>query len=188
MKVKTISYIYTFLLLFLVVGCNSISVVKETKKITEDKSWNVHDSEIIVDSLVNKILNSSWGKKISAKQKPKIIIGRVDNLSRDTINTSLLEKNIERSFLNSGVVTFISSKSKRENIRSDRKRKDDFKSNKKFKKYLRSLKSSFFIDGKFEVTTDSLEGKVNKIYRLSLEVINSKDLKRVYEDAFKIRK
>lgn len=188
MRIKTKSYISSFFFLFFFVSCNSINLVKETKKVTEDKSWNIHDSEIITDSLVNRILSSTWGEKIAKKQKPKIIIGRIDNLAKETINTELLEKNIERSFLNSGVVTFIPSKSRREEIRSDRKRKNDFKSKKKLKKYLKPLKSNFFIDGEFKMITDSLNGKVNKSYKLSVEIINSKSLKRVYEDSFKIRK
>ena len=159
-------------------SCSSVGTA-ESKANIEKTFWNDRDSEAVTDSLVNEILNSEWVTNFKPNRKPRIVIGKINNLSTKKTDSDLIEKNIERSFINSGKITFISSKGKREEIRNDRKNNTDFASKKEFKKYLKPLKSDYFVDGTFEQIIDSLSNPATKEYKLSIQVISSKNLELV---------
>jgi len=148
--------------------------------IAENISWNEIDSEMIADSIVNKLLLSEWNINFTTKRKPKIIVGSIRDLTNEKINTDLLSKNIERSLINSGDVTFISSKSEREMIRNNRRNKNDFNDDIELKKYFQPLKSDFFISGSINLSIDSISVPMRNEYKLTLELINTNNIESVY--------
>lgn len=168
-------FLYSMLLLStqIFLSCNS-AVPIEKIIVEENKSWNEDDSEVIADSVVSKSLLSEWKTEFNSNRKPVIIIGLIKNLTNEEIDSDLLSKNIERSFINDGQVTFISSKAKREEIRTDRKNSIDFADNKDFTKYLKASKADFFLDGTFNLTVDSLSKPIVKEYNLLINIINAK--------------
>ncbi len=159
-------------------SCSSVGT-EDSKVDSINKSWTEIDSEMIADSIVSKLLVSEWNIKFSTKRKAKLVVGSIEDLTDEKINTDLLSKNIERSFINSGDVTFISSKSKREEVRNNRRNKNDFDGNKEFEKYLKPLKSDFFICGNIKLVIDSVSVPKLKEYKLTLEVIKTKNLESV---------
>ena len=187
LKNKVVKYLLVLVMVVFFYHCSSTNTTTSEMKI-ENKIWNTIDSELIVDSLIVEILNSRKIKEFEEKQKPVIIVGKIENLSNEEIDTSLLEKNLERDLLNSGKVTFITSKEKREKIRNNRKTRSNFSSKKKFGKYLKPLKSDLFIDGKFELTIDSLNTSVTKKYKLSVHIFNSKNYKLISTENVQIVK
>ncbi len=178
-------YSLVFVIVLLFYNCSSITTSKSEIEI-ENKTWSVTDSEFIVDSLVNKILNSKKIKEFG--KKPAIIVGKIENFSNENIAPNFFEKNIERGLVSSGKITFIKSKVKREKIRTNRKNRNDFGSKKEFGNYLKPLKSDFFIDGKFELFIDSLNSSVTKEYKLSVQIFNSKNYKLISAKTVKIIK
>ncbi len=178
LKNKAVKYLLVLVMVFFFYQCSSTNTTTSKIKI-ENKIWNTTDSELIVDSLIVEILNSKKIKEFEKKQKPVIIVGKIENLSNEEIDTSLLEKNLERGLLNSGKVTFITSKEQREKIRNNRKARSSFSVKKEFGKYLKPLKSDLFIDGKFELIIDSLNISVTKKYKLSVQIFNSKNYELV---------
>ncbi len=187
LKSKSVIYFSVFILFVSFYGCSSSATSKTDSKIG-NKNWSITDSEFITDSLVTKILHSKKIKEFDGKQKPIIIVGKIENLSTEKIDVGLLEKNIERSLLNSGKVTFITSKEKREITRNNRKTRNYFNSKKEFGKYLKPLKSDLFIDGKFELTIDSLNNFVSKKYQLSIMIFDAKNYVPIFSESIQISK
>jgi hypothetical protein len=154
---KIIVLLILFISIQIFYSCSSSTT--ESKRIIENKFWTDTDSEAVSDSLVNEILNLNRFTSFKKKQKLKIVVGKITNLSNENTNSDLIEKDIERSFISSGKVTFIPSKTKREEIRSNRKSTSDFTNEKEFKKYLIN--------------------PIKKKYKLSLKVTDSKNLRLV---------
>ncbi len=175
--------IVVLLLLFISIqifyGCSGINT-KESKITAKEAFWTDSDSEMISDSLINGLLKSDWIAEFSKNRKPIIVVGEIENLTNEQIEGNSIEKNIERSFINSGKVTFISSKAHREEIRNNRKKSSEFANINEFKKYLDPLKLDYFIDGKLELKIDSLSTPKVKEYRLFIQVIDSKNTNVVY--------
>ncbi len=175
---KAIILLILFTSIQLFYNCSGVST-KEINTIVENKVWNENDSEVIVDSIVNKMLLSQWQQNFTTKRKPKLVVGSIENLTIEKIDTDLLSKNIERNLINSGDITFITSKDDREVIRNDRRNKNDFDGEKEFIKYLKPLKSDFFISGDIKLNIDSVSVPTSKEYKLTLEILNSKNLESV---------
>ena len=174
-----IIFLGQLVLIQIFISCSSADTT-ETNNGLENKLWNENDSEMIADSIVSKLLLSEWNTKFTTKRKPKIIVGSIEDLTNEKIDTDVIAKNIERSLINSGDVTFISSKSNREMVRNDRKNKNDFDDDIELKKYLEPLRSDFFISGNVKLNVDSISIPKKNEYKLTLEIIKTKDLKSVF--------
>lgn len=184
MRIKKMIVVFTIILAVLnFFSCSSL----DTAKSQTNAFWDDNDSELAADSLVNTILNLELLKG-AKNQKPRIIVGSIINNSSEKLDSDLIEKNIERSFLNSGKVTFISAKEKREYVRNEREHSSDFSNKNEFKRYLKPFKSDFFIDGEINLNIDSLSNPIVKEYRLSIQIINSKSLKEIDAHSWKIIK
>ena len=180
-KQSIIAFNIIISIMIFIIGCSPTSKTEKDQIIpAKIIVWDEIDSEIIADSLISISLQSDWNKNFSKKRKPIIVVGKIVSTSDEIIDVSLLAKDIERSLINSGKVTFIADKQKREDIRNDRKNKDDFTDEKKFIKYLKSLKSDFFISGNFNSIVDSTSIPVEKRYTLNAEIISTKNASVVW--------
>ena len=188
MHFNKLSKLLVILLVFFV-GCSTSTKIEKTE--IEQKPlliWDTNDSEHMADSLISKLLSSDWDSKISKKRKPILVVGKLNSKSTDSIDAKTLEKNLERSLINSGEVSFISSKEKREEIRYDRRNSSDFEDSKSFSQYLKSLKSDFFLQGNFRVSNDSSDISVKKKYILDVDLLNARDAKIVWKGTNSISK
>ncbi|MBU1113960.1 MAG: penicillin-binding protein activator LpoB [Bacteroidetes bacterium] len=179
MYIKKIILVLSLLFISLMFFSCSSAIPIEKTIVVENKTWDTNDAEAIADSIVSKLLLSTWKTEFTSKRKPKIFIGSVKNLTNEEIDTNLISKNIERSFVNDGQVTLITSKEKREEVRAHRKNTVDFANKKEFKKYLKDSKADFFIDGTFNLTSDSLNKPLLKKYHLLLNVTDIKKFESV---------
>jgi penicillin-binding protein activator len=183
---KTKTLFVVFLITQIIFSCSGLETSESLMNKTNE-FWNEADSELAADSLVSTILNLELLKG-TKNQKPKIIVGSIINNSSEKLDSDLIEKNIERSFLNSGNVTFISAKVNRVYVRDERKHSSDFSDKNEFKRYLKPFKSDFFIDGEINLNIDSLSNPIVKEYRLSIQIINSKNLKEIASNSWSIIK
>lgn len=180
--------IFLFILIS-IIGCSPASKTEKDTSIQErNVAWDESDSESVADSLVLILLQAEWNKNFSQKNKPIIVVGKIDDNSNENIDTSLLAKYLERSLLNSGKVSFIADKQKRENIRNHRKNRADFTDNIQFIKYLKLLKANFFLDGELNLSIDSSAIQTQKTYKLDVELLNTKDASIVWQDRVIINK
>ena len=181
-KQSIIAFSIIFSIVIFIVGCSPASKTEKDQIIPERITvWDENDSKTIADSLVLISLQSDWNKNFPPKRKPIIVVGKIKDSSNENIDVSLLAKNLERSLINSGEVSFVASKEMREIIRNDRKNKTDFSDNDKFKKYLKSLKSDFFISGDINLSVDSSAVPVQKRYNLNVEIISTKNASVIWK-------
>jgi len=191
MKSKNPLILYSFFLLIMITifGCSSASKTENAQIIPAKSTvWNKIDSEIITDSLITISLHSEWNRNFSKKRKPIIVVGKIEDRSNEKIDVSLLAKNLERSLINSGKVSFIASKEMREISRNERKTRNDFTDKDKFKKYIKSLNSDFFMSGDISLNIDSSVVPVQKRYILNIELIDSEKASAVWDGALGITK
>jgi PBP1b-binding outer membrane lipoprotein LpoB len=187
MKNKNLVIYSTFILMVMFFGCSSAPKTEKTSTVNKPIVWEINDSQSISDSLISSALTADWKKKFTKKRKPIVVVGRIENNSTEKIDVTQLAKDLERSLINSGEVTFIADKQKREVIRTNRKNSSDFPAD-KFKKYLKSLKADFFIEGNINTNVDSSVVPIQKNYTLNLEVLNTRNASVVWKGSQSIVK
>lgn len=170
-------------------SCTPTSETVKDQNIPEQKlAWDEKDSEYIADTLISSSLFAEWNMNFSKSRKPIIVVGKIENNSDEEIDVSLLAKNMERSLINSGEVSFIASKEMREIIRADRKDQDDFTKTDKFIKYMKLLKADFFMSGTINSQVDSSVIPIQKKYELIVNIINTKNASVVWKGVQNITK
>ena len=170
--------------IFLQIFFNSCANMNETSNRNVDayKFLSNNDLVVLADSIVANFISSPDISDFSIKKKPKIVVGKFDAVTNENINIELLEKNIERSLINSGKVSFLNDKAKREESRSNRKNANDFKNKKDFEKYLKGLNPDYFISGIVELRVDSLSSDNMKEYKLLMQVLKTNKMKLVFNE------
>jgi len=184
---KKLSLLFIITIIPMFFSCNSVET-KKGKINQVNKFWTESDYQLVSDSLANFVLNSNLISKFKMDRKPKIVVGTFIDNSHEKLKVDLVIKNFERNLLNSGLVTFISSKSKREEARNDRKNRNDFANQIEFEKYLSKIKADFFIDGQIDLQIDSLKNSLLKNYDVTLDVVAVKNAKSVLSKTLQIKK
>jgi PBP1b-binding outer membrane lipoprotein LpoB len=116
-------------------------------------------------------------------RKPKVIIGSVLNITEEHISTETFVKDLERSFINSGKVTFVASKAQRTEIREDQAL-----NSKNAKKKGNESAADFMLKGQINSIFDANKKAQLKYYQVELELIDLETNETVWIGQKKIKK
>ena len=131
--------IVLFILLFLM-GCGSSrEVTRMEPAVITDLSgkWNDTDSRLVAEEMIADCLARPWLTNYQANQakQPVIIVGNIYNKTHEHINEDTFIKDIERAFINSGLVQVVQSGAMRDDIRNERADQQEFASEETRKKW-----------------------------------------------------
>ena len=101
------------LAVFALAACGGKTVQRIDTDTTVDLSgrWNDTDSRMVSEEMVTDVLARPWLPRYQANheaERPTVIVGLVRNRSNEHIPTETFTKDIERSFVNSGLVRVVS--------------------------------------------------------------------------------
>jgi uncharacterized protein (TIGR02722 family) len=127
MRFTTKKWLFMVLPLF-IIGCTTkVSRVQSDSTIDLSGRWNDTDSRLVAEQMINDCLNQRWLFKWETMNKrPTVIVGKVNNKSHEHISTETFSKDMERALLNSGKVSFVATKTEREQLRDE---KEDMQGN-----------------------------------------------------------
>jgi len=169
-------------------GCSASPSGRDESEKDMIRTWTENDSKFVSDSLVSDLFNGDWINGFSKKRKPVVVVGKIENMSSEEIDTEQFAKDVERNLIDTGLITFIVSKEKRERIRIERKDRDDFNSDKELKNYLKSLKADFYLSGSINLTIDTLEVPPSKNYKTEINILDIKNHKVVWNEKMEVIK
>ena len=108
----------------LLVGCGSpTKVTRIDENATTDLSgdWNDTDARLTAEEMVRDALSKPWREDFTGKKgtKPTVIVGKVTNRSLEHIDVQTFVRQLERSLLNSGTVSFVAGGQERKQVREE---------------------------------------------------------------------
>ena len=115
-----------------------VTRVDPEKQIDLSGRWNDVDSRMVADEITKQILGEKWlteFEKENPGKKPVVICGFVNNKSHEHIEAETFIKDIESSFINSGIVKLVQGGEKRQEIRGERADQQDNDSQSTMKKF-----------------------------------------------------
>ncbi|MDR3256390.1 MAG: penicillin-binding protein activator LpoB [Endomicrobium sp.] len=193
MKLKKVAvYFVTSLLSVGLFACSGPQVTRVDSHEEIDLSgyWNDIDSQQVAQEMVNDFLTNRWldDYRMQNGRKPRIIIGTVLNKTEEHISTDTFVKDLERSLINSGKVTFVASKDQRSEIRAER---DDQVINSKpgaAKQQRNETAADFMLKGQISSILDANKTAQLKYYQVELELISLDTNETVWIGQKKIKK
>ncbi|MFQ5888575.1 MAG: penicillin-binding protein activator LpoB [Gemmatimonadota bacterium] len=85
--------------------------------------WNDTDSRLVANRLIEESLSHPWHARFAEThggEAPRVIVGTFRNRSMEHIPVSTFVRDLERAFVNSGLVTLVASSEEREELRAER--------------------------------------------------------------------
>lgn len=193
MNKKIIVFVVVAAIVNLIAGCGGRTVKRLAVEKTVDLSgvWNDTDSRLVAEEMIQDCVKRPWLDKFNEKNRrePVVIIGTVINRSHEHINAQLFIKNLEKSLLNTGKITFIASKQEREDVRDER---DDQQRGQTAKKTVKPVGeetgADFIMQGMINSVKDELKDQYVILYQVSLELIDLTNNQKVWIGQKEIKK
>lgn len=164
----------TIVLALLMGSCSrKVTRVAPEKVIDLSGRWNDVDSRQVAEELTKQILGERWLMEYSKKngaKKPVVICGFVKNKSSEHIEAETFIKDIERAFINSGLVRLVQAGEKREQIRGERADQQNNSSKSTMKKFGLEMGADFMLQGTINSIIDSYKKDKVVFYKINLEL------------------
>ena len=171
-------------------GCGTkVTRIHTNSTVDLSGRWNDADSRLVAEAMISDCLNQRWlFKWESQSKKPTVIVGKITNQSHEHLTTDLFSKDIERSLLNSGRVSFVASKAERQQLRDE---KADMQSNSSVQTRVSEGEESgadLMLIGTINSIVDQEGSESVVVYQVNMELIDIESNAKVWIGEKKIKK
>lgn len=173
-------------------ACKSRKVerIDPTQQTDLSGRWNDTDSRLVSNEMISDCMAKPWRTEFTAAKgkKPVVIIGTVRNKTTEHIESETFIKDIEKAFINSGLVSVVQAGDARKELRDERNDQQTFASENTKKKWGLEKGADFMLNGLITSIVDQY-GK-NKVvyYQVDLELTNLETNEKVWIGDKKIKK
>ncbi len=171
-------------------GTTKVQRMDSSETIDLSGAWNDSDSQMTAQTMVSDVLNRPWiNRHVSQKGKPPtVIVGNINNLSHEHINTNTFVSDIERELINSGLVEFVASANQRGEIREERKDQDLNATEATRNAAGQEIGADYMLTGQINTIIDVNDSTQVRYYQVDLTLISLADNRKVWVGQEKIKK
>jgi len=173
-------------------GCSQRTVtrVSPDQQIDLSGRWNDTDSKLVAEEMIRDVLNRPWREDFvrANNDKPVVIIGLITNKSHEHIESETFIKDIEREFINSGMVRVVQNSVFREKLREERADQQEFASPETQKRWGAELGADFMMFGTINSIVDAYNKEKVVLYKVNLELANLESNEKVWIGDKEIKK
>lgn len=150
----------------------TVKRVNPNKQVDLSGRWNDVDSRLVAEEMVKDVMNRQWHSNHFNKtgKKPVVIVGMVVNKTMDQIEPEVFIKDIEKEFINTGLVRVVTNSEFREKIRQERADQQEFTSKETAKKWGKELGADYMMFGVINSVDDQYKKRKIAYYKVNLEL------------------
>ena len=189
---KIINPAFLLVLVLIVASACSRTVtrVSPDQQIDLSGRWNDTDSKLVAEAMIQDVLNRPWREDFARAngRKPVVIVGIIQNKSSEHIESETFIKDVEREFINSGLVRVVQNSVFREKMREERAQQGEFASPETQAKWGKELGADFMMFGVITSITDSYKKEQVVNYKVNLELANLETNEKVWIGDKEIKK
>lgn len=173
-------------------GCQrrTVTRVDTDRAIDLSGRWNDTDSRLVAEEMINDALSRPWvGRFENAHDRqPVIIVGEVRNRSHEHIDAETFIRNMEREFVNSGLVRVVQGAEFREQIREERADQHEFAAPETVAQWRRETGADYMLTGTMNSIVDQYRRDRVVFYQVNLELSDMETNEKVWIGEKQIRK
>ncbi len=190
---KRLSFSIAVLAALMILGAcakRTVTRVSPDQQIDLSGRWNDTDSKLVAEEMINDVLNRPWHQDFvrGNNRKPVTIVGMIQNKTAEHIESETFIKDIEREFINSGMVRVVQNSVFREKLREERAEQGEFASPETQAKWGRELGADFMMFGVITAITDAYNNQKVVNYKVNLELANIETNEKVWIGDKEIKK
>lgn len=174
-------------------GCSIRRVERIDPNSVTDLSgrWNDADSRLVANALIAQSLEASWARDYAAANggnAPTIIIGQVRNRTMEHIPVNTFIRDMERAYVQSGMVRLVASAEEREELRGERADQQTNASTETRARMARELGARYMMQGEVQAIEDQ-EGRERVVfYQVDVTLTDLETNVRTWIGQHKIKK
>lgn len=174
-------------------GCSIKRVERIDPNSVTDLSgrWNDADSRLVANALIMQSLEASWARDYAAANggnAPTIIIGQIRNRTMEHIPVNTFIRDMERAYVQSGMVRLVASAEEREELRGERADQQTNASAETRARMARELGARYMMQGEVQAIEDQ-EGRERVVfYQVDVTLTDLETNVRTWIGQHKIKK
>jgi uncharacterized protein (TIGR02722 family) len=152
--------------------------------------WNDTDSRMVSETMVKDCLNHPWLSQHlrDVSKNPVIIVGIIRNKSSEHIPVMTFITDIERAFVNSGLVDVVASAIERGELRDERMDQSRYSDEETVKEFGRELGADYMLNGYISTIVDQEKKTKVVYYQTDLTLTDIETNRKVWIGQEKIKK
>jgi len=154
-------------------------------------SWNDVDSRLVASELINQSLAAPWARQYAdahGGQAPTLIIGDVRNRTYEHIPVGTFVKDLERAYVNSGVVRVVADKEERADVREERADQQSNAAPETRARMAREQGAQFMLQGDVQEIIDGAGREQVRFYQVDASLVDLESNAKVWVGQHKIKK
>ncbi|HEX6938745.1 MAG TPA: penicillin-binding protein activator LpoB [Longimicrobiales bacterium] len=153
--------------------------------------WNDTDSRLVANELIRQSLTGAWARvyaETHGGERPAVIVGDFHNRTMEHIPVGTFIRDLERAFVNSGLVRVVASADERQDVRAER---EDQQTNARADTRARlgqELGARYMLQGELQAIEDR-EGRETVVYyQVDATLVDLETNEKVWVGQHKIKK
>jgi penicillin-binding protein activator len=157
--------------------------------------WNDVDSRLVAEEMIRQSLDPSYGANWAMRysqqhggRQPVVIVGTIRNRSMEHVPVGTFTRDLERAFVNSGLVQVVADRVERNEIRDEREDQQEFALAESRARFGRELGANFMLQGDVQSIEDREGGRSVVFYQVDMSLVDLESNARVWVGQHKIKK
>lgn len=157
--------------------------------------WNDVDSRLVAEALIQQSFASGsgqgWASRFAQQhggETPTVLVGTIRNRSMEHVPVGTFVRDLERAYINSGMVRVVASKGEREEIRDERQDQQEYASAPSRAALRMETGADYMLQGEIQSIEDREGGKSVVFYQVDLTLTDLESNGKVWVGQHKIKK
>ncbi|CAN5733804.1 hypothetical protein BH23GEM6_BH23GEM6_16400 [soil metagenome] len=177
-------------------GCaRQVTRIAPEQAIDLSGRWNDVDSRLVADSLIRQSfeagMGANWAIRHSQRyggEQPTVVVGTVRNRSMEHVPVGTFVRDLERAYINSGLVRVVSSGSEREELRDERYDQQEHASEATRARLRSETGANYILQGEIQSIEDRERGRSVVFYQVDVTLVNLETNAKEWVGQHKIKK
>jgi penicillin-binding protein activator len=190
------SALFALLIVMGSAGCaRQVTRIAPEQAIDLSGRWNDVDSRLVADSLIRQSfetpMGANWAMRHAQRHggtQPVVIVGTVRNRSMEHVPVGTFVRDLERAYVNSGLVRVVSGGSEREEIRDERYDQQEHASDATRARLRSETGANYMLQGEIQSIEDRERGRSVVFYQVDMTLVNLETNEREWVGQHKIKK
>jgi penicillin-binding protein activator len=153
--------------------------------------WNDTDSRLVANALIEQSLSAAWARvyaQAHGGERPAVIVGHFRNRTLEHIPVGTFVRDLERAFVNSGLVRVVASTDEREAVRAERQDQQEHARADTRARIGQELGARYMLQGELEAIEDE-EGREKVVYyQVDATLVDLESNEKVWVGQHRIKK
>jgi penicillin-binding protein activator len=157
--------------------------------------WNDVDSRLVAEEMIRQSLEATYGENWAMRhaqqhggRQPVVIIGTIRNRSMEHVPVGTFARDLERAFVNSGLVRVVADRAERGEVRGEREDQQEFAAAETRSRFGREMGANYMLQGDVQSIEDRERGRSVVFYQVDMSIVDLETNAKIWVGQHKIKK